>query len=123
MADQDVSSGPLGGFEFSHYRIIEQIGSGRTCVGSAVCGQPFEYKSAIRQLLCWVTTEGSDSKIPNKEARPQSCLTHFNIPIIHGFNDHLVVRSSDPFTPSLLKPRETDSQVPRCRLFERSVAA
>lgn len=86
MANQALSLGPLGGFEFSHYRIIKEIGSG----GMGVVFRAHD-EHLDRELTTKIVPSStpSDETVPkhfHKEALALGKLKHPGIAAVHDFD-------------------------------------
>ncbi len=86
MPDQVVSVGSLIGLEFSHYRIIEEIGSGGMGVVFRAHDEHLDREVAIKVLHPGTITDEGARKHLHKEALALSKLNHPNIATIYDFD-------------------------------------
>jgi len=86
MLDQAQSLDSLIGLQFSHYRIIEEIGSGGMGVVYRAHDQHLDREVAIKALHPGTITDEGARKHLHKEAQALSKLNHPNIATIHDFD-------------------------------------
>ncbi|HET7207924.1 MAG TPA: protein kinase [Terriglobales bacterium] len=86
MTNQVVSLDSLIGLDFSHYRIIEEIGSGGMGVVFRARDQHLDREVAIKVLHPGTITNEGARKHLRKEAHALSKLNHPNIATIHDFD-------------------------------------
>jgi eukaryotic-like serine/threonine-protein kinase len=86
MPDQAHSVESLIGLEFSHYRIIEEIGSGGMGVVYRAHDQHLDREVAIKVLTPGTITDEAARKHFRKEALALSKLNHPNIATVHDFD-------------------------------------
>jgi len=86
MPDQGESLDSLIGLEFSHYRIIEKIGSGGMGVVYRAHDQHLDREVAIKVLSPGTITDEAARKHLRKEALALSKLNHPNIATVHDFD-------------------------------------
>jgi eukaryotic-like serine/threonine-protein kinase len=86
MVDQALSLESLIGLEFSHYRIIQEIGSGGMGVVFRAHDQHLDREVAIKVLHPGTITDEGARKHLHKEALALSKLNHPNIATIHDFD-------------------------------------
>ena len=86
MLDQAQSLDSLIGLQFSHYRIIEEIGSGGMGVVYRAHDQHLDREVAIKVLHPGTITDEGARKHLHKEALALSKLNHPNIATIHDFD-------------------------------------
>ena len=86
MPDQVPSLDSLIGLEFSHYRIIEEIGSGGMGVVFRAHDQHLEREVAIKVLHPGTISDKGARKHLHKEALALSKLNHPNIATIYDFD-------------------------------------
>src|SRR5271157_2616418 len=87
MTDQVLSADSLIGLEFSHYRIIEEIGSGGMGVVFRAHDNHLGREVAIKVLHAGTITNEGARKHLHKEALALSKLNHPNIATIYDFDD------------------------------------
>jgi tetratricopeptide (TPR) repeat protein len=87
MPDQVLSADSLIGLEFSHYRIIEEIGSGGMGVVFRAHDNHLDREVAIKVLHPGTITNEGARKHLHKEALALSKLNHPNIATIYDFDD------------------------------------
>jgi len=85
MADQALSLGSLVGLEFSHYRIIEEIGSGRMGVVFQAHDDHLDLEASVKVLRSGTLIDEAARKQLYKEPLALSKLNHPNIATIHDF--------------------------------------
>jgi TolB-like protein/tRNA A-37 threonylcarbamoyl transferase component Bud32/Flp pilus assembly protein TadD len=88
MAGQAVSVDSLIGLEFSHYRILNEIGSGGMGVVFRAHDHHLDREVAIKVLHPGSITDEGARKHLHKEAEALSKLNHPNIATIHDFDTH-----------------------------------
>jgi serine/threonine protein kinase/tetratricopeptide (TPR) repeat protein len=86
MSDRALSLSFLIGLEFSHYRIIEEIGSGGMGVIFRAHDQHLDREVAIKVLHPGTITDEGARKHLHKEALALSKLNHPNIATIYDFD-------------------------------------
>ena len=86
MPDQVSSVDSLIGLEFSHYRIIEEIGRGGMGVVYRARDAHLDREVAIKVLHPGIITDQGARKHLHKEALALSKLNHLNIATIHDFD-------------------------------------
>jgi serine/threonine-protein kinase len=86
MSDQVPSVDTLIGFEFSHYRIIEEIGSGGMGVVYRARDAHLDREVAIKVLSPGTITDEAARKQLRKEALALSKLNHPNIATVYDFD-------------------------------------
>ena len=88
MPGQDAVQDPLIGLEFSHYRILERVGSGGMGVVYRGYDTHLEREVAIKVLNPGTIADGRSRKRFRNEASALSKLNHPNIATIHDFETH-----------------------------------
>lgn len=86
MPDQVLSLDSLIGVELSHYRIIQEIGSGGMGVVFRAHDEHLDRKVAIKVLHPGTITDEGARKHLHKEALALSKLNHPNIATVHDFD-------------------------------------
>ncbi|MGA8220821.1 MAG: protein kinase [Candidatus Acidiferrales bacterium] len=86
MAEQALSLDSLIGLEFSHYRIIEKIGSGGMGVVYRASDEHLDREVAVKVLTPGTITDETARKHLRKEALALSKLNHPNVATIHDFD-------------------------------------
>jgi serine/threonine protein kinase len=86
MADPALSVGSLIGLEFTHYHIIEEIGSGGMGMVFRTRDQHLDREVAINVLSPGTVTDEAGRKHLRKEALALSKLNHPNIATIYDFH-------------------------------------
>ncbi len=86
MPDQDLSQDSLIGLEFSHYRILQEIGSGGMGVVFRAHDEHLDREVAIKVLHPGTITDEGARKHLHKEALALSKLNHSNIATIYDFD-------------------------------------
>ncbi|HUJ31018.1 MAG TPA: protein kinase [Candidatus Acidoferrum sp.] len=86
MPDQALSLDSLIGLELSHYRIIEEIGSGGMGVVYRAHDQHLDREVAVKVLTPGTVTDEAARKRLREEALALSKLNHPNIATIHDFD-------------------------------------
>ncbi len=88
MLGQDAVEDPLIGLEFSHYRILERVGSGGMGVVYRGYDAHLEREVAIKVLNPGTIADDRSRKRFRNEASALSKLNHPNIATIHDFETH-----------------------------------
>jgi serine/threonine-protein kinase len=86
MSDQVLSVDSLIGLEFSHYRILEEIGSGGMGVVFRARDEHLDREVAVKVLHPGTITDEGARKHLHKEALALSKLNHPNIATIYDFD-------------------------------------